>query len=73
MSITVTTIEGRRDSICQNDAFSVVAGNRSLTIIPAADLPGKTRRDVLKAFRAAAAIHHEEEKIVAAARQTLGL
>ncbi|MCE9507293.1 MAG: hypothetical protein K8R48_03115 [Alphaproteobacteria bacterium] len=56
MTINVYFIEGHRGSICNNDAYSVVEGNRLIDIIPASEFQrkGLTVSKVVKAFEFAA-------------------
>lgn len=78
MTITVNTIEGRRGSACNNNAFSVVAEKQDgspdvLAIIPASDIPNRSSGDVKAAFGAAAKISAERDQIITIGRRALGL
>ena len=72
MTISVNTIVGRRGSICNNDAFSVVADSTNLLDIIPAD-SNLTREDILKAFSAAAKNTDNKADIKKVARLKLGI
>lgn len=74
-SYNVYFIEGQKDSVCRNNAFSVVKDGQLLDIIPAEDLKKKnlSAHDLKEAFTAAGKTTSNTERLKTLARRKLGL